>query len=143
MTPEANLFGENSLAEGELVTRIVVPRHASTRAAYRKIKHKQTFDWPLADAAVTYRDDGGVARDVRIVLGSVAPVPWRMKKAEALVEGQRIDAALAARAGAIAIEGATPLARNEYKLQLVTAVVRRTLLAAAGLPDGTEKAPQS
>ncbi len=141
--PETNLFGENSLAEGELVTRIVVPRQAALRSAYRKIKHKQTFDWPLADAAVAYREDGGVARDVRIVLGSAAPVPWRLRKVEALVEGQRIDGALAARAGAAAVDGATPLARNAYKLQLVTAVVRRTLLAAAGLPDGTEKAPQA
>ena len=143
VTPEASLASENSLADGELVTRIVVPRHAAQRAAYRKIKHKQTFDWPLADAAVAYRDDGGVARDVRIVLGSAAPVPWRLKKVEALVEGQRIDAALAARAAASATEGATPLAKNGYKLQLVTAVVRRALLAAAGLPDGTEKAPQA
>jgi xanthine dehydrogenase YagS FAD-binding subunit len=143
VTPEVNLASENSLAEGELVTRIVVPRHTGLRSAYRKVKHKQTFDWPLADAAVAYRDDGGVARDVRIVLGSAAPVPWRLKKAEALVEGQRIDAALAARAGAIATDGATPLANNGYKLQLVTAVVRRTLLGAAGLPDGTEKAPQA
>jgi xanthine dehydrogenase YagS FAD-binding subunit len=143
VTPEVNLASENSLAEGELVTRIVVPRPAGLKSAYRKVKHKQTFDWPLADAAVSYRDDGGVARDVRIVLGSAAPVPWRLKKAEALVEGQRIDAALAARAGTVAIEGATPLAKNGYKLQLVTAVVRRALLGAAGLPDGTEKAPQA
>lgn len=143
VTPETNIASENSLAAGELITRILVPRHASLKAAYRKIKHKQTFDWPLADAAVSYRDDGGVARDVRIVIGSVAPVPWRVKKAEALVEGHRIDAALAARAGAAATEGATPLAWNAYKLPLASAAVRRALLAAAGLPDGTERAPQS
>jgi len=143
VTPEVNLASENSLAEGELVTRVVVPRRAGLRSAYRKVKHKQTFDWPLVDAAVVYRDDGGVARDVRIVIGSVAPVPWRVKKAEALVEGQRIDAALAAKAGAAAAEGATPLERNAYKLPLVSAVVRRALLGAAGLPDGTEKAPQA
>jgi len=143
VTPEANLASENSLAAGELITRVVVPRRAGLRSAYRKIKHKQTFDWPLADAAVVYRDDGGVARDVRIVIGSVAPVPWRVRKAEALVEGQRIDGALAARAGAAATDGATPLERNAYKLPLVSAAVRRALLGAAGLPDGTEKAPQA
>jgi xanthine dehydrogenase YagS FAD-binding subunit len=143
VTPEMNLASENSLAQGELVTRIVVPRGAGLKSAYRKIKHKQTFDWPLVDAAVAYRDEGGAARDVRIVIGSVAPVPWRVKSVEALVEGHPIDAALAARAGAAAIEGATPLHGNGYKLQLVTAVVRRALLGAAGLPDGTEKAPQA
>lgn len=143
VTPEVNLAGENSLAEGELITRIVVPRRAGLRSAYRKIKHKQTFDWPLADATVVYRDEGGIARDVRIVIGSAAPVPWRVKKAEALVEGQRIDGALAAQAAAVATDGATPLAGNAYKLPLVSAAVRRALLGAAGLPDGTEKAPQA
>jgi xanthine dehydrogenase YagS FAD-binding subunit len=143
VTPEVNLASENSLGDGELVTRVVVPRRPALKSAYRKIKHKQTFDWPLADVAVVYRDDAGVARDVRIVLGSAAPVPWRAKKAEALVEGRSIDATLAAKAGAAAIDAATPLARNAYKLPLVTAVVRRALLGAAGLPDGTERAPQA
>jgi xanthine dehydrogenase YagS FAD-binding subunit len=143
VTPEADIVSENSLAEGELVTRIVVPRRAGVKAAYRRMAHKQTFDWPLADVAVVYHDDGGTAHDVRIVAGSVAPVPWRLKKVEALVEGQRIDAALAARAGAAAAEGATPLAHNGYKLPLLSAAVRRALLGAAGLPDGTEKAPQA
>ena len=87
---------------------------------------------------MAYRDDGGVARDVRIVIGSAAPVPWRAKKAEALVEGRRVDAALAAAAGTAATEGATPLAQNAYKVALVTAVVKRALLGAAGLSDGTE-----
>ena len=86
-----------------------------------------------------WRETGGVARDVRIVIGSAAPVPWRAKAAEALVEGKRIDAALAAKAGEAALEGATPLGKNAYKLPMVAAVVRRTLLASAGLPDGTEE----
>jgi xanthine dehydrogenase YagS FAD-binding subunit len=143
VTPEKDLASENSLAGAELITRIVVPRHAALRSAYRKIKHKQTFDWPLADAAVTYRDDAGMARDVRIVIGAAAPVPWRLKKVETFVEGNRIDASLAARAAALATEGATPLAHNAYKLPLLAAAVRRALLGAAGLPDGTERAPQA
>ena len=80
---------------------------------------------------------------MRIVIGSAAPMPWRVKKAEALVEGRRIDGALAAQAAAVATDGATPLASNAYKLPLVSAAVRRALLGAAGLPDGTEKAPQA
>ena len=137
--PVVDIFAENALKPGELVVEIHVDRPEGVRSAYRKIKQKQSFDWPLADAAVAWREEGGVAKDVRIVIGSAAPVPWRAKAAEALVEGKKIDAALAAKAGVAALEGATPLGKNAYKLPMVAAVVRRTLLASAGLPDGTEE----
>ncbi len=137
--PEADILAENVLRPAELIVEVVVPK-ASVRSAYRKVKQKQTFDWPLGDAAVAYRDDGGVARDVRIVLGSAAPVPFRAKKAEAAVEGRKLDAALALAAGLAAVEGATPLAQNGYKVSILSAAVRRALLGAAGLPDGTGKA---
>lgn len=136
--PEVEIFTENALKPGELIVEIHLDRPRGLRSAYRKIKHKQAFDWPLADAAVVYRDDGGLARDVRIVIGSVAPVPWRAKAAEALVEGKRIDPALAMRAGEAALESATPLGKNAYKLPMAAAVVRRTLLASAGQSDGAE-----
>ena len=137
-TPEVDIFTENSLKSGELIVEIHVDKPQGLRSAYRKIKQKQAFDWPLADTAVAWREEGGVAKDVRIVIGSAAPVPWRAKAAEALVEGKKIDAALAARAGAAALEGATPLGKNAYKLPIVAAAVRRALLASAGLADGTE-----
>jgi xanthine dehydrogenase YagS FAD-binding subunit len=137
--PEVDVFSENALKTGELVVEIHVDKPEGLRSAYRKIKQKQAFDWPLADAAVAWRAENSVAKDVRIVIGSAAPVPWRAKAAEALVEGKKIDAALAAWAGEAALEGATPLGKNAYKLPMVAAVVRRTLLASTGLPDGTEE----
>jgi xanthine dehydrogenase YagS FAD-binding subunit len=137
--PETDILAENALHPAELIVEVSVPK-AAVRSAYRKVKQKQAFDWPLADAAVAYRDDGGVARDVRIVLGSAAPVPFRAKRAEAAVEGRKLDAALALAAGLAAVEGATPLAQNGYKLSILSAAVRRALLGAAGLPDGTGKA---
>jgi xanthine dehydrogenase YagS FAD-binding subunit len=137
--PEVDVFSENALKPGELVVEVHVEKPQGLRSAYRKIKQKQAFDWPLADAAVAWREENGAARDVRIVIGSAAPVPWRAKAAEALVEGKKIDAALAARAGEAALEGSTPLGKNTYKLPMIAAVVRRTLLASAGLPDGTEE----
>jgi xanthine dehydrogenase YagS FAD-binding subunit len=141
--PEDDISSENSLKSAELILEVVVPRRAALRSAYRKLKQKQAFDWPLADVAVAFRDDAGAARDVRIVLGSAAPVPFRASSAERLVEGKRIDAALAAAAGRAAAEGATPLDQNAYKIPLISAMVRRTLLASASLPDGTEKAPDA
>jgi xanthine dehydrogenase YagS FAD-binding subunit len=136
--PEVDIFTENSLKPGELIVEVHIDKPQGLRSAYRKIKQKQAFDWPLADAAVAWREEGGVARDVRIVIGSVAPVPWRAKAAEAFVEGKRIDAALAAGAAQAALDGATPLAKNAYKLPIVAAAVRRSLLASASLPVDAE-----
>ena len=75
--------------------------------------------------------DKQVCRSARIVLGGVAPIPWRLPKVEAMLAGQRITPELAAQAGEAAIEGARPLAKNKYKIPLTKAVVKRTLLSLA------------
>jgi xanthine dehydrogenase YagS FAD-binding subunit len=61
------------------------------------------------------------------VLGGVAPIPWRLPEVEKLLVGQRMTAALAARAGEAAVSGARPLAKNAYKVPLTRALVTRTL----------------
>ena len=66
----------------------------------------------------------------RIVLGGVAPIPWRLPKVETMLAGQRITPELAAKAGEAALEGANPLAKNGYKIPLTKNVVRRTLLSS-------------
>ena len=60
-----------------------------------------------------------------IVLGLAAPTPWRARAAEAALNGEAIDAGLAAEAGRAALEGATPLAGNAYKAPMFEALVKR------------------
>jgi CO/xanthine dehydrogenase FAD-binding subunit len=61
------------------------------------------------------------------VLGGVAPVPWRVHKAEDVIIGKPIDEKTAAQAATIALEGAQPLEKNGYKIPLTQALVRRAL----------------
>jgi xanthine dehydrogenase YagS FAD-binding subunit len=75
--------------------------------------------------------DKGTCESASIVLGGVAPIPWRVPDAEHLLAGQRITPDLAARAGEAAVAGAQPLAKNAYKVPLTKALVRRTLLELA------------
>jgi xanthine dehydrogenase YagS FAD-binding subunit len=79
------------------------------------------------------RLEGGKVAQARITLGGVANVPWRAAAAERLLIGAEADATLFARAAEAALEGATPLAHNAYKVPLARALVRRALndLAAA------------
>jgi xanthine dehydrogenase YagS FAD-binding subunit len=66
-----------------------------------------------------------------VVLGGVAPIPWRLKKVEAMLAGQKITAELAAKAAETALEGAQPLAKNKYKVPLTKVIVKRNLVALA------------
>jgi xanthine dehydrogenase YagS FAD-binding subunit len=123
--PETDVTRETVLRPGELIVEVRVP--AGRKSGYVKLMEKQSFDWPLAEAAVTLGDDP------RVVLGAAAPVPWRAKAAEALIRGKRVDEALAAQAAEAAVQGARPLQHNGYKVPLLQAAVRRALLAAGGL----------
>ena len=123
--PETDVTRENVLRPGELIVEVRVP--SGRASGYVKLMEKQSFDWPLAEAAVTVGDEP------RVVLGAAAPVPWRAKAAEALIRGKRVDEALAAQAAEAAVRDAKPLQHNGYKVPLLQAAVRRALLAAGGL----------
>jgi xanthine dehydrogenase YagS FAD-binding subunit len=75
--------------------------------------------------------DQDVCGAARIVLGGVAPIPWRVPEAEKLLTGQRITPELAVRAGESAVAGARPLSKNAYKVPMVRAIVERTILRVA------------
>ena len=67
----------------------------------------------------------------RIVLGHVAPIPWRSPEAEKALAGKAIDADTALAAGKAAVGEARPLSQNAYKIQLARVAVKRALLKAA------------
>ena len=75
----------------------------------------------------------GYCKSASIVLGAAAPVPHRAKAAESTLAGKRIDETIAKAAASAALEGATPLAKNAYKVPLFEALVHRAVLKAAAL----------
>ena len=66
------------------------------------------------------------------MLGAAAPVPHRAKEAESLLAGKTINEESAHAAAKAALNGATPLAQNAYKIPLFQAIIARTILLAAG-----------
>jgi xanthine dehydrogenase YagS FAD-binding subunit len=130
--PDDDVSRDNALAPGELVTAVLVPApSAGTRSAYVEQGEKESFDWPLADAAAVLEMDGSTVRRASLVLGAAAAVPLRAREAEAFLRGKAIDAGVAREAARIAMAGATPLEKNEYKVALFHAIVARALVAAA------------
>ncbi len=129
--PNVRVRHENVLQPNEIVTQIQIPNSPlAARSVYLKFREKSSMDWAMAACAVALEVAGGSVVDSRIVLGGVAPIPWRAAGAESMLKGKRSDdAALRAVANA-ALAGAMPLAHNAYKVPLTKTLVRRAILQA-------------
>ena len=128
--PDRNMFGETVLEPNELVTGIVLPTSRNTKSAMYEVKFKQTHDWPIAMAAVALRMNGGICESARVVLGAVAPIPWRSMPAEAALKGKKIDQAVAFEAAEAALADAKPMSGNAYKVQVAKTALRRAIMKA-------------
>ena len=128
--PRVDASRENVLAKDEVLTAVRLPAaRPGVRSTYHKVLDREAWTHAVVSAAIVLEMDQQVCRNARIVLGGVAPIPWRLPKVEAMLVGQRITPELAARAGEASVEGAHPLAKNKYKVPLTKAVVKRTLLS--------------
>jgi xanthine dehydrogenase YagS FAD-binding subunit len=131
--------GENvhALQPSQLVTHVVLPPIAGRTCATYEVRQGEGPDYPLAAASAALRMDAfGVVHEAKVVLGHVAPTPWIAEEAARTLLGKRVDAAQAEMAGNAAVARATPLAENEYKVQLAKVAVKRAVLLAAGLETG-------
>lgn len=134
LTPEQNVTREHSLRPGELLTAVVIPATSGgMKSAYQKYGEKDSHDWPIADAAVSLVMDGNTVRKASVVLGAAAPTPMRATSAEAALNGKVLNEQVAREAGKAAMQGATPLAHNAYKVDLFETAIYRTVLYAGGL----------
>ncbi len=128
LLPTENPARENVLRHGEILTEVMVPALAGARSTYVKFKEKDSFDWAVSAVAVrAVAAPDGTVRDIRIVLGGVAPRPWRCPRAEGMLKGKRLSAALLNEAAEAALEGSKPLSKNAYKVPLTRVLVRRAV----------------
>ena len=130
--PDRNLFGETVLAPNELLTHVLLPPPGGARSATYEVRFKQSHDWPLAIASVALSMEGQSVRGARIVMGAVAPVPWRAEAAEAALTGKTISDEAAMAAADAALAGVKPMSQNAYKVQIARTAVKRAILKAAG-----------
>jgi xanthine dehydrogenase YagS FAD-binding subunit len=133
--PHAADEREIVLAPSEVLTQVYIPAQARMNATY-EVRQRQGLDWPLVTASVSLPAKGTSGK-AEIVLGHVAPTPWRVPRAAALLDGKTPDKELAAKAADAAAEGAKPLSNNAYKVRLVKTAVKRAILAATGNQTST------
>jgi xanthine dehydrogenase YagS FAD-binding subunit len=132
LDPKGSMTKENVLAQGEILAEVLLdPPRAGARSTYRKVRERGSFDFALASAAIILSVADGKVSTARIVLGGVAPTPWRAADAEKALAGKALDGAAVAEAAAAAVKGASPFDSNRYKVALVKGMLEDTLLALA------------
>jgi len=113
---------ETTLAAGELITSVTLPKPVGGTHIYRKIRDRASYAFALVSVgAIVQRDGRG-----RVAVGGIAHKPWRVEAAEAeMPHGAK---AVAARL----LEGASPTKENAFKLSLVERTLGAVLTEAKG-----------
>ncbi len=131
--PRQSLRMENVLAPDELLTHVILPAPGAVKSGHYEVRYKESHDWPIAFATVLLTFNGDTVQSARVVMGAVAPIPWRSPAAEQVLAGKTINGETAAAAADAALKDARPLSQNAYKVDVAKVAVKRAILRAAGI----------
>jgi len=130
-TPLGNVLGPD-----EMITAIDIPKPAHNAGqVFLKFTVRKPIDFALVSVASIITVDEGICTGARIVLGAVAPIPVRALQAEEFLIGKELSPEIAAQAADIALTGAKPLAKNEYKIEIAKTLVKRAIEKSVGKPE--------
>ena len=126
--PDPMRRADNALDTGEILVAVELPTSNLARTStYLKVRDRASFGFALTSAAVGVHLVGGRVEDIRIVLGGVAPRPWRVADAEDDLIGRELTDDAIAKCATIAANGARPLPGNQYKVELIRRSVSTAL----------------
>lgn len=123
--------GKTSLATGEIVTALLLPRRAAHSGdAYLRFTPRTEMDIAVVGAAVNLTlDDQGCCRQARVALGAVASRALLVPEAAAALIGTRVDAAALADLADVARAASRPIddkrGTREFRLKIVGVMAQR------------------
>jgi len=126
---DVSIPGSTVLDAGEIVTEIQVPApEAGSRSAFVKFALRASIDFPIVNCAAAV--ENGAAT---VCLNAVYNKPYRAAGAEEALRGREIRPETAEAAAAAALASARALAgnRNQWKIAIAKAMVKRAVLACA------------
>ena len=125
------------IAPDEILTEVVIPDQVTTGSVYLKFGLRRSGALAVVGVAASVVSDGTHVREVRIVLGAVAPTPVRACEAESLLRGNRVTEALLEEVGRAAGYGCRPISdirgSDEYRRDMVAVFTKRALRKALKL----------
>jgi len=125
----------------EIVTKIQVPApKPGTRSAYRKMRLRNSFDFPiLGIAAMLETDKDGICSAAKIVLNAVAAKPMEAPKASAALVGTNLNSTALDAAAEEAYAAGKPLDNTSgsipYRKRMLRVFARRALEACIVTTD--------
>lgn len=126
--PQIDIQHMTVLRPGELLTAIRIPATWANASFYwEKIRDRNVWDFALVNVAAALKVSGQTISDVRLAVGAVAARPLRLTAVEAATKGKARTEETASAAGELAIEGATALRYNAYKIPLMRNLVKRAI----------------
>src|SRR3989338_12336 len=116
--PRQDILNESVLKPEELLVEVFIPTPApGTKQAWSKLKNREVYDFAIVSVAAAFAVQNDTWVDGRIVLGGVAPVPYRATAIENQLRGKNIKASVKQAAAAIRTV-ARPMSMNAYKVDL-------------------------
>ena len=126
--PAVDITRMTVLKPGDILTGIRLPKAwANARFYFEKVADRQTWDFALVNIAAALVVSNGAVERARIACGGVECVPRRLKVAEDIIRGKRIDNQLAKLAGTSVTRKAQPLNYNHFKVPLMQNLVMRAV----------------
>ena len=130
--PSVDITRMTVLQPGELLTAIRIPAAwAGAEFYFEKIRERQVWDFPLVNIAAALKVSNGTISGSRVVVNAVAAHPMRLTAVEDAIAGKPRNEETATMAGELAVQGARPLAHNEYKIPLMRNLVKRAIRGGA------------
>jgi xanthine dehydrogenase YagS FAD-binding subunit len=128
ISPRENVLRENVLKPNELLVEVFIPAPApGTKQTWMKLKNRDVYDFALVSVAAAFTVENDNWKDGRVVLGGVAPVPYRATGVENQLKGKNIKNSIK-QAAAIIRTVARPMSMNAYKVDIAQTMVERTIL---------------
>jgi len=129
-------YRRTALAPDELLLRVRMPLAPGRQVRFRKVGTRRAQAISKVVMALAWREDGGVWRDVRLALGSVAATPIRARETEAVLEGAAPRRTTADHAAATLRAELQPIddvrSTAEYRRAVSARVLHRLLRDAGG-----------
>ena len=120
----------NILKSDELLTHIEIPESATgTRQEFLKFTLRKPVDFAIASVAAVVKMQDGICEDACIVLGAVAPTPFRAVDSEECLKGKVVSKEVISEASTAAVKDAKPMRMNAFKVEITKTLVKRALLS--------------
>jgi xanthine dehydrogenase YagS FAD-binding subunit len=130
--PAIDITKMNVLQPGDLLVAIRIPSTwAGSQFYFEKVRERQVWDFPMVNVAAALKVSNGTIQGSRIVVNAVAAHPMRLTSVESAISGKPRNEETAKMAGDLAVQGAQPLAHNEYKIPLMRNLVKRAIRGEA------------